>query len=122
MRYAVPILLGLLVATCAHSVSAPVESGEESAESVGDRRVARTWIAEGAVLIDVRSAAEFGMGHLADARNIPLGRVAEESASLSASGRPVVVYCLSGHRSARAASQLRDAGVEVYDLGSLTNW
>jgi hypothetical protein len=33
MRYAVPILLGLLVATCAHSVSAPVESGEESAES-----------------------------------------------------------------------------------------
>jgi rhodanese-related sulfurtransferase len=35
---------------------------------------------------------------------------------------PVVVYCASGYRSARAASRLSSAGYDARDLGAMENW
>ena len=65
--------------------------------------------APGTVLLDVRSASEFGSGHLTGALNIPhtelrqrLGEIPED--------RPLLVYCASGFRSYLALRLLRQHG------------
>lgn len=87
--------------------------------SVDGRRL----VAEGAALIDVRSPAEFAGGHIAGARNIPLGDVGRRAAEIGPKDKPVVVYCASGGRSAAAAGQLRSLGfAQVHDLGGMSRW
>lgn len=83
--------------------------------------VAYRQLHEGAItLVDVRELDEWNAGHAAGARHMPLGRL--DAAQLPAD-RPVVTVCRSGMRSARAASQLRAAGLEVLNLtGGMTAW
>jgi rhodanese-related sulfurtransferase len=66
-------------------------------------------INDGATVIDVRETAEFAAGHVANSRNIPSGEIDKRLSELPA-GKPVVVVCASGSRSARAASVLRKSG------------
>ena len=72
-------------------------------------------------IVDVREPEEFADGHIPGAVNIPLGRleidvnshpavVEREGETRSLRERPVVLYCLSGGRSARAAATLRRLG------------
>lgn len=75
---------------------------------------------ESALLVDVRSAGEFAGGHAEGALNIPLQELGARHSEIP-SGRKVVVYCLSGGRSASAASMLRGHGHEVLDAGGLSN-
>ena len=83
---------------------------------------ARQLVADGARLIDVRSAAEFAGAHLAGARNIPVGDLAGRTAELGAKDAPIIVYCASGMRSAMAKRTLKSAGfTHVYNLGSMSN-
>src|SRR5688572_2558721 len=70
---------------------------------------ARALVAEGAVLLDVRSGFEFAANGLDGAVNIPVDELPARAAELDRS-RPVVVYCLSGHRSAEAGRILTGAG------------
>ena len=72
----------------------------------------------GALILDVRSPAEFASGHLQGARNVPVGQLAGFVQEIE---QTVIVYCASGTRSARAARKLRSAGVQVLDLGTLQN-
>jgi len=65
------------------------------------------------LLIDVRTADEFGMGHVPGAINIPYTELAERLGE----GRPtyeksVVVYCESGRRAGIAEGILRQAGID----------
>jgi len=83
---------------------------------------ARKLIAEGARLVDVRSADEFAGGHLPGAVNLPLAALRADPGQLPAA-TPIIVYCRSGARSALAARALRAAGRrEVHDLGAMANW
>lgn len=75
---------------------------------------------QGAVLLDVRSVAEFARGNAPGSRNIPLS---ELSARLGEVPRnvPVVVCCASGTRSAMATALLKKNGfAPVYNAGSWT--
>ena len=83
---------------------------------------ARRLVSEGALLLDVRSPGEFAGGHLDGAINIPVGSVSERAAELAKKGKPIVVYCASGMRSGSAASQLKRAGAQVFDLGAMSRW
>jgi rhodanese-related sulfurtransferase len=84
---------------------------------------ARELVAAGAKLVDVRTEAEFAGGHLQGAENVPLDRIRDRGAALAAEGRPVVVYCASGMRSANAKRILKSCGVgEVHDLGGMGRW
>jgi rhodanese-related sulfurtransferase len=76
-----------------------------------------------AVVVDVREPAEFNAGHLPNARNIPLKDLDKRSGDLPA-GKPVIVVCASGQRSARAAATLRKTGRDqVFCLdGGLQAW
>ena len=80
-------------------------------------------VAEGARLVDVRTAQEFATGHIPGAVNIPVQELGRRMEELGAKERPIVVYCRSGNRSGSAARMLRSAGYsEVHDLGSMSRW
>jgi rhodanese-related sulfurtransferase len=79
-------------------------------------------VAGGAELLDVRTEGEFASGHVDGATNVPLDRLAGQAKGLTSHGKPLVVYCASGVRSAMAKRILRRAGAEVYDLGAMSRW
>jgi phage shock protein E len=83
---------------------------------------AKRLVAEGALLLDVRTPAEFAGGHVEGALNVPVQVLAQRLGELGDKARPIVVYCQSGGRSARAAGELQAAGFTVHDLGGIGNW
>lgn len=82
---------------------------------------ARQWVADGALLLDVRTPTEFAEGHLPGAVNIPVQDLQQRMTEIQA-GRRVVVYCRSGARSAVAGKLLRAGDHEVLDLGTMSGW
>jgi hydroxyacylglutathione hydrolase len=72
-------------------------------------------------VVDVRAAYEWDDGHLSGARHIPLGLLPARFDELPPG--PVVMQCLTGSRSAIAASIVAARGREVWDLeGGLAAW
>ena len=90
--------------------------------SLVSQNVARRRLAEGALIIDVRSQEEFQHDHLSNAINIPLGDLREAlPRRVKDKNQPLLVHCLSGGRSALAKQQLKGMGyTSVFNLGSLT--
>jgi rhodanese-related sulfurtransferase len=80
---------------------------------------------EDVLILDVRSIGEYGAGHVPNAVNIPHGELASRLSELkSATDRPIVVYCKSGHRAGMATSILQDAGYsDLHHLtGDMNGW
>lgn len=78
-----------------------------------------------AQLIDVRTPDEFNGGHLQNALNFNWnGSQFETQIKNLDKQKPVFVYCLSGGRSASAASNMRSAGFKtVYEMnGGMMKW
>ena len=74
------------------------------------------------VLVDVREPSEHAVSSIADSELVPLADVGAARHRWSAN-RPVVVYCRTGARSARAARLLRDAGLDARSLaGGIEAW
>jgi rhodanese-related sulfurtransferase len=75
------------------------------------------------VVIDVRNETEHAAGHLPSGMNIPLSHLEERIAEIPP-GKPVVVHCEGGYRSAIAASLLQKLGVKgVHDMvGGYKAW
>lgn len=65
-----------------------------------------------AFLIDVRSPLEFAAGHVKGAVNIPLDRIKQAIGSIEGLEKtsPILLYCLSGARSAFACQILAQRG------------
>ncbi len=84
---------------------------------------AKKMVQDGAKLVDVRSAGEFGSGHIPGALNVPVGEIGAKLKLLGAKDQPVIVYCASGTRSAMARSVLKAQGFQkVFNLGSMSRW
>ena len=84
---------------------------------------ARRLVAEGALLVDVRSAGEYESGHIEGAVNFPLQTLSGRLEELGKRSTPLIVYCRSGTRSSLARSVLQKAGfTEVHDLGAMWRW
>lgn len=64
----------------------------------------------GAVIVDVRSQAEFSGGHITGAQNIPLPNIKELPKKLKDKNQPIITCCASGMRSASAKNQLKSMG------------
>ncbi|GMV77448.1 MAG: thioredoxin [Chitinophagaceae bacterium] len=78
-----------------------------------------------ALILDVRTADEFLKGHLENAINIDwYSAEFKNRISVFDKTKPVMVYCLSGGRSAEAANVLRNEGFkEVYEMnGGIMKW
>lgn len=81
---------------------------------------ARDLLKQGALVVDVRTAAEFKSRHLPGAVNIPLGDLSNEAPRhLPDKGRGLLLHCLSGARSGVARQRLMALGyMNVHNLGS----
>lgn len=77
------------------------------------------------LILDVREPHEFDgpLGHIAGARLLPLGQLAERAGELPRD-RPIVTVCRSGSRSAQAVTVLQRAGfTRVANLaGGMLRW
>lgn len=68
-------------------------------------------------VLDVRTPEEFKAGHLDKAININVNDKSFEAQSAKLDkAKPVLVYCLAGVRSHRAAEMLRQKGYKVHEL------
>ena len=119
-----PVLAGgtlaLVLATLAYEVSRARSGGE----AVGPMDAVRL-MNQGALLLDVRTQAEFDSGHIRDARHLPQEQVAGAGESLKKFKDKVIVACCeSGMRSGAAARALQAQGfTKVVNLkGGLQAW
>ena len=80
---------------------------------------------EGALVVDVREDNEYHEGHVLNARLMPYGLLDERLQELEDyRDKPLVVYCRTGQRAARACAMLRKQGfMQVYKLsGGILAW
>ncbi|BBP46958.1 rhodanese-like domain-containing protein [Thiosulfatimonas sediminis] len=78
-----------------------------------------------AFVLDVRSSGEYRDGYIGNATNISVGELASKLSQLPKDkSAPILVYCLSGGRSSRAAMTLvKDGYTAVHNLrGGITAW
>ena len=76
-------------------------------------------------IIDVREPHEFIKGHIENAINIPLGKLASQLSQLGhQKENPVIVVCQTGARSVPACKTLTKAGFnDVYNIiGGMQAW
>lgn len=79
------------------------------------------WLADGGVIVDVRTPAEFKSGHIKGSKNIPLDKISTSAHKLDPK-KPVIVCCRSGMRSAQAMGILKQKGfIQVHNGGGWMN-
>lgn len=93
---------------------------DDDADSDGDAKGAavamtpKQLIANGALVLDVRTQEEWNAGHLPTAKHLPVDQVASRIDDVEewAGGKdkPIVVYCAMGGRAGRAQGALKAAG------------
>jgi rhodanese-related sulfurtransferase len=76
----------------------------------------KTLVKEDAMIIDVRSPAEFNGGHVKGAVNIPLQAI-QSSFNKIPKNKVIITCCASGMRSGSAKSLLKAAGYNVHNGG-----
>lgn len=93
------------------AVDAWVEAGRSTGtlDVVGTDEVAASLEDGGALVVDVRGAAEYEAGHLPDTVNLPLPQLPDRVDELPRD-RTLIISCQTGSRSAIAASLLQSRG------------
>jgi rhodanese-related sulfurtransferase len=74
-------------------------------------------VQDGAVIVDVRSAAEYRSGHIPGSINIPVDTIKTKVADLKKKNKPVITVCRSGARSSMAKGILESSGVQAFNGG-----
>ena len=125
-----------LLASCQHSgngkVSGEALAAKAHAGVISEVLPANAYkakmaeLGENFQLLDVRTPEEYNQGHIEGAMNInfydeDFARQLEQNLNKD---KPVMLYCRSGRRSAKAAGQLGAMGFkEIYDLkGGFLDW
>jgi rhodanese-related sulfurtransferase len=78
-----------------------------------------------AVVLDVRSAAEYKSGHITNARHVPESEIDARMKELDkVKSKPIILSCGRGNRSINVANRLRKLGfAEVFSLrGGIVAW
>lgn len=76
-------------------------------------------LAQGGVIVDVRSQEEYSLGHAKGSLNIPLHLLANKVEALRA--KEVILVCRSGARAGQAKTMLEQKGVVAYNAGPWQN-
>lgn len=97
---------------------------KSSVQRISPKQAKEMLEATDTILIDVRTAQEFKQRRIKGSKNIPLDSLlALAPKAIEDKKKPLLVYCLSGGRSAQASSLLSRMGYEnIYDLGGINNW
>ena len=126
LEYAVrhPILVGGTVVLALAAAAYEFSRARSGGQAVGSTDAVRL-LNQGALLVDVRTQAEFDSGHVIDARHVPQEQLAQAGETLKRFKDKVVITCCeSGMRSGAAARVLRTQGfTKVVNLrGGLQAW
>jgi rhodanese-related sulfurtransferase len=119
-----PILFGGTVALALAAAAYEFSRARTGGEAVGPTDAVRL-MNQGALLVDVRSKAEFDAGHIIDARHVPQEQVGQAAETLKRFKDKVVITCCeSGMRSSATARVLKTQGfTKVVNLrGGLQAW
>ena len=74
----------------------------------------------GAVLLDVRTPAEYRSGHIPGSKNMPLQAIDKVASVAENKDTALYVYCQSGARSRQAAGLLKQMGyTNVNNIGGI---
>ncbi len=84
----------------------------------GKKKKIEEMIANGAVVVDVRTPAEFKGGHVKGAKNMPLQSISGKTKQLQKLNKPVIFCCASGMRSGQATSIMKSKGIDCMNGGS----
>ena len=90
----------------------------------GKSESVKEFMDKGAVIIDVRTPAEYSGGHIKGSKNIPLNVIGNQIEAIKKLNKPVIACCASGMRSAQATSILKSNNIEAMNGGgwsSLSN-
>ena len=78
---------------------------------------------ENAVLLDVRTEAEYSQGHILHSINIDVDRIEDAASVISDKNTPVYVYCHSGARSGYAVNTLKKMGYSnAVNIGGISSY
>lgn len=76
-----------------------------------------------ALIVDVRSSAEFAKGHVKGAINIPAVLIEDVEKIAPDKDTPLFLHCLSGHRSGMATRKLKQMGyTNVTNMGGISRY
>lgn len=75
---------------------------------------------KGAIILDVRTVAEFNRGHVPGSINIPLNQLGTEVPRIQKMNKTILTCCASGMRSASATAMLKAKGIDCINAGSWT--
>ena len=81
------------------------------------KRQVKEYIANGAVILDVRSQHEWDAGHIENALHIPIDELNDRVDEVKQLNKPVIACCASGVRSAKAAKFLKLNNIEATNGG-----
>jgi rhodanese-related sulfurtransferase len=95
--------------------------------TIVDANKAEQSISSGAVILDIREPAEFDMGHLPNAVNIPRGLLefmVGNNPALKDFNQNMLVYCKNGGRSTLASDTLQKMGFKQVTMlsGGFDSW
>jgi rhodanese-related sulfurtransferase len=93
-------------------------------ENLSPMQVVTKMNSEELVIIDVREAPEFVLGHIEKAINVPLGKLKEDKKLDSYKQTALLLVCQTGTRSAPACNSLSKMGFEkLFNLdGGMQAW
>lgn len=86
-----------------------------------DLAKAREAVANGALIVDVRTPDEFKKKHIIGAVNLPIEEIVKGRINLP-KDKEIVVYCRTGSRSSVSAKVLKEQGWSVYDVATQSDW
>ena len=116
IRVCFVIMVALFAAGCSQSpAGASVDVSVDEA--------LRLWQAKEAILIDVRTPAEYREGHIPGVVNIPLAEIEKRLGEIP-KDKKVVLICRTGNRSAQGTKFLRSKGFDnVFNsTGGMSTW
>ncbi|WGH74289.1 rhodanese-like domain-containing protein [Tenacibaculum tangerinum] len=79
------------------------------------------YLAKGAVVLDVRTIAEWNEGHSKGAKHIVLNTIPSNVEEVKSWNKPVIAVCRSGARSGQATQFLQNHGIDIINGGPWQN-
>ena len=79
------------------------------------------YVQKGAIILDVRTPAEFKDGHIKGSKNIALQTLNGQVETIKKWNKPIIACCKSGMRSAQATSILKQNGIDCINGGGWTS-
>jgi rhodanese-related sulfurtransferase len=97
----------------------------KAGKGLSPQQVTRIINQDDGLVLDIREHKDFERGHIVNAINIPLAKLAERVVELDKKkDRPIIVICQIGHSAAEAVTLLQERGFEraARMSGGMSEW